>query len=189
MGKKLFGGVKGAKGPSDGNYFKDGTYIVRIDRVKIFDNRKDQTKVAVEATVLSVVEEGTQGGHRVGDQVSQIMDPKWDLFLGIFKSFVECAMRCDFADMEDDEAEAACDMVCGEDQPLSGVICRVVNRIVTTKQDTNFTKVTWTDEIAPGEAIELMSPKALAVCYPGEKATILQAEAEARAQQDAASAE
>lgn len=185
----MFKGVGGADKPKNGgNYIKDGKYLLRIDNVKAFENRKGDKRVAVEGTIVKVLDAGSMGGHRVGEQVCQMLNPSWDQFLSHVRGIVECAMRCDFDQMTPAQAEEACNDVVGESQPLAGTICELNCSLTLTKSDKEFVVIRWQREIDPRTVLngEAGIPEAdLERLYPADQRAELEMLAEMRAEESA----
>ena len=193
----MFSGVGKAEKPrGSGVYIKDGSYIVRIDKVKAFQNRKEEKRFGVEMTILKVLNAGGMGdpvGHKAGEQVSWVLKPSYDQFLTHVRGLVECAFGCDFDQMSDEDAEAACVAVCAEEgdapQPLAGSVCRLVNQMITTQAGNPFVVVNWAEEIDPRTLKDLLGESGIAKLYPKDQLAELEALCADRDEEDKLDAE
>ncbi|MCP4897865.1 MAG: hypothetical protein GY906_12910 [bacterium] len=146
----LFSGIKDAKARLDANYERPGHYVLRIDALKIGRTRKGDDFMAVEKTVLHVLDDDEGKGHKVTENVTHMMMAKHDSFLGNVKAMFAKLLDCATDDVDSD----ACMAVCGDDQPMSGMIIECKNRNITTKAGNPFTVINYIREVPAPELIE-----------------------------------
>lgn len=163
-GKSIFKGLKDAKPSVDGNYERIGKYLERIDRIKVDNSRKGDAFVAVEKTVVRVLDDAQGQGHKVGEQVTHMMMPKHDSFLGNIKG-----MLASLLEMKPEEiGEEAAEMVCDEKQPLAGMLIECHNHIITTKKGAPFTVIHYLHEVKPPQALQTLTADEITRFFPGE---------------------
>jgi len=136
----LFDGIKDAKASRGANYVKAGHYLVLIRRVKQDKTRKGDDFVAIEmVNLVTLAEDPAEQAHRPGEQMSQLLMRKNDSFLPNFKAFVSNVMAVEESQVGEEEAME----VVSDEQPLSGRVVELQNKIVMTKKDTPFTLVNY----------------------------------------------
>jgi len=158
----LFDKISQVKASQNADYFRPGTYVVSVDRVKTDKARSGSEYVAAETTILAVLEvkhnaDGQPMSHAVGDQPSHlIMDGGngKDMFLPNVKAMVMGLIGCEEADVD---AEA-CQQMVSASQPMAGLVARVEAREITTKAGTPFTKVCWIGTLTQAEFAALEVP-------------------------------
>lgn len=170
VAQRLFKGVEGAKASFASNYLKPGAYYLRIDRVKADSTRKNEDFLAVEMTVLNVLDEAEGKANKVGENVSHLMMAKHDSFLGNVKAFVSNVLGCP----PDEVTQENCIQICEYEEngkpvpsPLAGMVIEVSARNTVTKKQGTFTVVNYKREVAPAEYIPTLSEKAKKLFAPG----------------------
>jgi len=172
----IFAGIDAAKPVGDSSYFKPGSYLVRVDRVKQFQNRKGIACVAVEATNLAVLEEypGHQP-HMIGESVTALYSRASDYFLSETKAFAMSALGV--ADGDEVTAEVL-DAICDpKDQVLAGTLMRVdvtqrMKRDATQEEikagRAHYNIVRWKSRVWAADAAEAIGADAIGKLYPGD---------------------
>lgn len=163
--RKHFGGgkLKEARASLDSNWLREGHYVMRIDRVKLDQNRKEQTGFFIEMTCLhaySAYEEVPP--HTPGDNPTQAIWAHFDSFLGNVKHFISRAVGVPATEVD----ETHVDLVTADDQPLSGTVMEVKGRTIMTQRNKPFNKVTYVREIAAKELKALLSEKVKTEFFP-----------------------
>lgn len=158
----LFAGIEEAQERRDANYERPGHYIERIDNIKADRSRKGEEFLAIEKTVLHVLDDDNGEGHRVGQQVTHMLMKKHDSFLGNVKSFVANTL----GSSPDEVKLDVCVTICAEDQPLSGIIIECQNRNQVTKKGTDFTIINYLGEVPVERLRRLMPAEALERHFP-----------------------
>jgi hypothetical protein len=131
----MFAGIKESKTQEGGVYFLPGLYVVRIDKVKVGETRKEEQFFVVETTIL----ESDNPERRPGSSCSWMTLDRFDGFLGSVKSFVAVATDSD----PDEVDEAGVEMLVSNANPLMGTILRVEALNIKTRSQRDFTKVTF----------------------------------------------
>lgn len=139
LAKGLFGGIKDAKVGGDSDWERPGSYITRIDRVRLDKTRKGETGFYIEKTVLHVLEDTEGRPHRVGEAITHALWVKHDSFLGNVKSFLAGVLEMNAADIVEDDVL----LVIADDQPLAGTVIETSNRTIRTLADNPFTKISY----------------------------------------------
>lgn len=118
----FFDGIETVRASFDASYIKHGIYWCKINRVKEDVNRNKIKFVAVEMTVVRVVQtEAGKQAHRVGEEVSALFMENQDGYLARFKRFIANVMGVELEKI----TSAACDIVTSAKQPLAGSIVEV----------------------------------------------------------------
>lgn len=118
----FFDGIENVRASYDASYIKHGLYWCKINRVKEDKNRAGIPFVAVEMTVVRVVQtEAGKAAHRVGEEVSNLFMSNQDGYLARFKRFIANVMGIDVSAV----TAAGCSMVTDAKQPLAGSIVEV----------------------------------------------------------------
>lgn len=167
LAKQIFGNgkLKNAKARIDSNWEREGHYLERIDNVKITQNRKKQTGVVIEKTIIHVYDDKDGAGHRLGESVSHSMWDHHDSFLGNVKAFLAGTMGLDVNAVEDDHIF----QVIGDDQPLAGTIVECFNREIMTRSDKPFTVINYKREVPAVEVKKTLTPDAIKNFFPDGK--------------------
>lgn len=135
----IFSGVESAKASLGGNYLKPGNYRVRIDKVKSGESRTNGGFIAVEMTILEVVDSPAETPHVVGEQATYMYMTKFDSFLGNWKAFVMGITNCEESEVTEEDS----DSIVGEKQTFSGLEVPVQAVNIKTKAGKDFTKAIW----------------------------------------------
>ena len=160
----LFSGVEDAKASGDWNYELPGTYIERIDSVKLKQSRKRRWYLVFEKTILKVIDDNDGAGHRPGDVVTHMIDTSSDYFLGEIKGILSRILKVD----ADEVGQEECEAITRKAQPLRGIIvqCTNVNRV--TKSDKDFTKIKY-ERVAAARLPKLLGEKAVDRFFPDDQ--------------------
>ena len=171
----IFGGLKEAKARVDSPWLKEGHYYLRIDLVKIDQNRHRETAVFIEQTVVCVLddggvdpESGRPVGHKVGEAVTHSIWNKHDSFLGNVKQFLAAATGMQPAGIGEQDVFA----VIGDDQPLGGTVVEAKNRMILIDdkarpgQQKPFTLINYQREIPAAELLEALSAETQEMFFP-----------------------
>lgn len=135
----LFKGVESAKASLGGNYLRPGNYKVRVDRVKEGESRKNGGFIAVEMTILEIIDSATDRPHVLGEQTTYMYMTKFDSFLGNWKAFVMGVTGCDESEVTEEESAN----IISDKQPFSGLICPLQTVNIVTRAGHDFTKAIW----------------------------------------------
>ena len=164
----LFGGMKEAKARVSTPWLGPGSYWLRIDKIKLDQNRKNETALFVEFTVIKVLDdyEGHAQAHkRTGEVVTHAMWKKHESFLGNVKAFLATALDEDPQLVEEDHVF----LVIEEDQPLTGTVLEVNNRIILTREKRQpFTEVNYVRTVPAEELVEGLDDSVKERFYPGD---------------------
>jgi len=160
----LFNGMGDAKPSFAANYLREGHYVARIDRLKADQNRKKRTFLAIEMTVLFVLNNGEGRGHRAGESCTHMLMADQDSFLGNVKAFVSNVLGC----TPEEVTEEACVDLCADDQPMRGTLIEVIGVPIVTRQGKPFTRVNYKREVPASELIEVIDTKVKAIQFPGQ---------------------
>ena len=162
----MFGGLKAARMSMDSNWMKEGHYLMRIDLVKIDQNRNEETAVFIECTVVHIYTNANDAGetmHRLGESCCQSIWKKHkDTFLGNVKAFLAAATGYPPTEIEEKHILQIID----DDQPLCGTVLEVKNRVILTKAKTPFTKINWKREVPPAELLTILPAEAQEMFFP-----------------------
>lgn len=167
----MFTGVEDAKASFDAVYVNVGHYILRIDRVKADESRKKEQFMAVEMTTLhqygdcaSFLKEGDSPDklHRPGQAVSHLMMAKHESFKGNVKAMIANILGVH----ETEVSEKDCNDICGEGQPLGGMIIEVRAQNILTRDKRDFTKVTYVREVPASELFNVLDQKIIDTYFP-----------------------
>lgn len=150
--KNPFAGIEGVKASRDANYVTPGHYVMRLDAVKIKENRKGEPIFLVEMTPLHVLvaeevvaktKKGneTLRSNKPGVPCTQLISfagPGGDMALPNIKAFVCGVTGC----AEEEVTQDVMKSITSEEQPLAGVMVEVSARLIRTRNtDLDFTKV------------------------------------------------
>lgn len=166
--KSTFGGgaLKNAKARVDSNWIRPGHYLMRIDRVKLDQNRKDETMMFIEMTPVHVYDNDDGAGHRVGEAVSHGLMKKHDAFLGNVKAFLAAAMGCPAEEIGEDEILAVLD---DDEGVLNGTVVEVFAKEIVTKANRPFTSVKYRREVPALELLEILSEETQKLYFPDDE--------------------
>lgn len=135
--------IAGADVQSSSRYFEPGVYLVEIDAVKFFKNRKRQPRAAVECTVL----DSSNTNLGVSSSVSWIVSLDSDAGPSTIKTFLANVLEAKGSDIT---AEVISSTFVNEDSddnrisPAAGYQCIVHAYEKDTKSGGKFTKCEWT---------------------------------------------
>ncbi len=162
----IFDGMGEATSSRDSNYFIPSHFLGRINRVKSGTTRKEEGFFAVEVTVVHdcAPEKYERGkfGHQVGEEVTWMAMAKHDSFLPNVKQFVSSTLGMDDDKIGKDEVNS----ICGEDQPLAGLVVEIACRNIVTKAGNDFTKVSFKGEVVPEEVAKLIGAENMTRFFP-----------------------
>lgn len=150
-----FSGVDKARFNEGGIYFLPATvtvggkeeyapanYLVLVDAVKLFKDRKDAKMFIVETTILY----SEVATRKPGTTCSWVVPESWETFLGNVKHFAAIANDIDPSEVD----EAGLEMIVSAENPVQGTLLALTaSNIVTKVKKSNFTKIVWrqpTDE-------------------------------------------
>lgn len=162
----IFSGVEKAKMRFDAIYQRPGHYLERIEEVKFDQNRKGRAFVVIVKTVVAVLSQPDQAQHRVGDEIQHMLMCDNDSFLPSIKQFVArvCGVK------PEDVDEEACIQLCSQDQPLRNAFVETIAQNVKTRENKDFTRITYVREHKPDELRKELAPevfqKFVAPCLP-----------------------
>lgn len=161
----IFKGLKDAKAAQGGNYERIGHYLERIDKVKTDTSRKGAEFLAIEKTVVRVIDNAQGKGHTLGESVTHMFTMKKEYAettLGNIKAMIAAILALPPDQVTDEVGE----MISSERQPLAGMLIEVNNQTITTKKMTLFTQVRYLHSFAPDKALKLLTPEEIARFYP-----------------------
>lgn len=143
----VFDGIENASAGYDSNYIRNGRYWARIGTVKVTQNFRREQFLAIELTVVHVLDDDEGRGHKAGEDIVHLIKAQSDMFLGNVKQFVSSALGCGPDAVDKNAAEK----IVSDEQPLAGIVLNVSGREITTKQGKPFTKVTYGAEVTAEE--------------------------------------
>jgi len=159
----MFTGIRDAKAQMDANYMRPGIYWSRIDRVRVDISRKQEAFVAIEQTVIHILDDDDAKGHKKGENVTHMLMPKHDLFLSNMKGFIAGALSMNVDDITETEAMSCC----GVEQPLTGTVIECRNRQIQTKAGNPFTVIKYEREVPASELLQVLPPIDQENFFPG----------------------
>jgi hypothetical protein len=130
-----FKDVKDAKYSEGGVFFQPGSYLVRVDKVKLGETRKGKGFLVVETTIL----ESDCPGLKSGAFCSWMIMEEWDTYMGYVKHFASVANEIEMDDVD----EEGCDLMVSEENPCGGTLLRCVGVNSPGDSGKDFTKVKW----------------------------------------------
>jgi hypothetical protein len=155
----IFSNLSTAKPLADANYIRPGSYLVRLDQLKQGKTRKSIDFAAIESTIIHVIDNLNNTGHRLGESICHFLS-KGGAGADYFDSEV-CTFLSRIAGVPFDEvkaeAEASAELAFGPEQPFAGIIAHVTARTITTKEGHNFTKVAWQRAVPYSEALLMLT--------------------------------
>ena len=150
-----FATIGGVDASRDSNYVNPGHYIMRIDAVKMKENRKGDDIFIVEQTPLHVLaaeecmmNKAPTRSNKPGITCSHLIPfagPGKDMALPNVKAFAETVVE-GFAENPDKQA-ALMLVITGDKQPLAGLMVEVVARSIVTRSGSDFTKVVYVEVV------------------------------------------
>ncbi len=154
----MFDEIGKASATFNANYERPGKYIEWIKAVKTVVTRQNGDGIVLEKRVAVVLDDNSGQGHKPGEEVSHMLLSKYDSFLGNVKAMVIGIMGLDDPDsISDAEWVETCEeMVDEKKAPLAGLFVEVHNRNIVTRNENDFTVVSYIQEVHPEEVRELM---------------------------------
>lgn len=149
----IFGGIEGAKASFAANYVRPGHYFNRIDRLKVDKTRKGVSFLAIEMTVIAVLDNPEAKAQRVGENVTHMLTADKDSFLGNVKAFVANVLSCSADEVTPEHCKALTDETT---QPLKGMVVEVVANTITTRAGKPFTRVAYRREVPATELLQVL---------------------------------
>ena len=155
----FFRNIGNVKAQQSTRYEEAGHYIMRVECIKQGESRKGVDFIAIEKTVLQVIDNEVINpitleksvGHRKGEEVTHMIMMDKDAAMPEFKSTLIALS----GDDEEAITEEVCDMVVSDEQPLAGLVVEMVNTLVKTKSGGLFTKKNYKRVLTPQEVEEL----------------------------------
>ena len=160
----IFSGIQSAKASMDSNYERAGVYLFRIDRVRVDVSRKQETFMAIEKTVIHVIDDDDGKGHKKGENVTHMLMTKFDMFLPNVKAFIACALSMEAEQITEVEAMGCC----GTDQPLAGTVVECWNNVIQTKANTPFTRIGYSRAVPASELLQTLPPVDQEAYFPNQ---------------------
>ncbi len=162
----IFEGMDGAASSRDSNYVIPSHTLMRINKVKSGITRREEGFFAVEFTVVHDCSpekyERSKYGHLVGEDVTWMAMAKHDSFLGNVKQFVSSTLG-----MEDDAiGKDEVNTICGDEQPLAGMVVEIVARNIITRANKDFTKVSFKGEVEQAEVAKTLGDEDMQRFFP-----------------------
>ena len=137
----IFDKIGSAKMGQAGNWVRPGRYTARVDAVKLVKKFNGEEFVAIEMTILTVLDDENGTGHKAEEEITHLMKVQNPSFLGSFKQFASTALGCD----PDDLDKPAADKITSDEQPLAGIPIAFLARQKPTKAGGQFTLVMYSD--------------------------------------------
>lgn len=170
----VFAGINNAQQSNNNNYCRAGVYYARINTCKMGYSKSDNMPyVAVEMTVVRVLDNAAGQGHNLGEDVTFFTKkhPKYDYFAGEVREFCSCALGIPFESTKDTHAE----MVFGPAQPLANTtICfRGTNK--PTQNGGMRTEVKFNMGEVPAAVLKQeLDPQSIQMFYPNGALDLLE---------------
>lgn len=162
----IFEGMGEAASSRDSNYFVPSHTLCRINRVKSGTTRREEGFFAVECTVVHdcAAEKYERGkyGHQVGEEVTWMAMAKHDSFLSNVKQFVSSTLDMDDEKIGKDEVTT----ICGDEQPLAGLVVEIAARNIVTRAGKDFTKVAFKGEVSLDELAKVVGDEVMSRYFP-----------------------
>ena len=130
----IFAKLATAQHFSAGKYVSPGLYIVEIKKVKSDKTRQGRMFWVVEMKVLA--SSNTQA-HLVGTDMSWMTMLDQDASFGNIRKFLSVASEIEFEEVGEEQAEYAI----SEENPLAGIVLKIVAVNIKTRAGKDFTKV------------------------------------------------
>lgn len=164
----MFSGIRDAKA-TQSLYFKDGTYLVRLDNLAMRKNRQQMDIAVIETTIVAVLDDADGKALRVGQEPSQVISrggKAGDYFLRDIKGFI-----CGALGVSDDEVtEEACARIFADGaSPMRGLLVEVNCYTRLSKQGNPITVHRWQGEVSADRAVEALDAKTIARFFPNPK--------------------
>lgn len=159
----MFSGIQQARAKMDANYERTGHYLERIDRVRVDISRKQETFIAIEKTIVFVMDDDDGKGHKKGEQITHMLMQKHDMFLPNVKAFIAASLSMEANQITEAEGMA----VCGVDQPLTGTVLECQNKMIQTKAGHPFTAITYRRDVPASELLQSLPPNDQETFFPG----------------------
>lgn len=160
----LFRGITGTKPNIRGNYERVGHYLEKIVKIKAGRKFNNEEFLAVEKQVVHVLNDAEGQGHRVGEEVTHMMLPRFPSFKGNVVAMVAGIMGCDPDAVTDELFEH----ICSDAQPLSGWTIECFNRMTNTRANKPFTDISYRRYVPASELMEILTAEEKARFYPGD---------------------
>lgn len=160
----LFRGIENARDLNQSDFITQGKYWCRIDGCKTGISQKDRgAYAAINLTVVHVLDNAGNRGHRLGAPVVRIMkDPRY--LLSETRQFIGGSLGV----KPEQITEANVNEVFGPRQPLMGTVVEVTAwEIIGRTSGKPFTKVKFDREVHPAELIQTIPPDIRNVFFPG----------------------
>jgi len=126
----LFSKVNGAKMGGDRDHDKPGRYWVLVDGVRQDASYNKIDFMAVDKTVIKVVGEAHEDGHKIGEEAVSLFMANSLYFDADVNNFMCAATGVGTNDVTEED----CESVCSEDQPLTGIILESKGKYRKTKK-------------------------------------------------------
>lgn len=146
----IFDKIEEASVGGDGNWVRPGRYTAEIMAVKLTKKYTGEEFVAIEMTIASVLDNDEGRGHKVGEAITQLLKVNNAMFLGNFKQFISATLGVD----PDDVTKAEAMRATSDEQPMAGIVVEFNARIIKTKANIDFTKVTFLGEVEQNSEAE-----------------------------------
>jgi len=176
-GGSMFSGMKGTKPMVNSEYVRPGVYVVIFTGHKQIKNRKGESSVAVDMQVVHVEDSNDGKGHRLGASIAHVMPnhgPQADYFKQNVVSHIGALAEIDPTEVDDE----MCNLVFGETQPLKGTLGILTATNVITKQNKDFTRISY-EPLKASDAMGVLTPDEAARFFPNDLLTRM-AEAETK---------
>lgn len=182
MAKSIFSGISAAKPTMSATYHGRGRYLMRIDEIKIAEDRKKVEQFIVQMTVVHVIdnENNHPSSHGVGTEVSFLTKKTSDYFLPEVSAFCKAVLGADLTAMDEDQAVAVVDSLISQEQPLAGHVVETYGKHNVTKEGEDRIYCRFQRRLTFTEVAEALSEKEIARFFPGDSLVKL-VEAEAKA--------
>lgn len=146
----IFDKIEGATVTGDGNWVRPGRYTAEINAVKLSKKHTGEEFVAIEMTIVSVLDDDEGKGHKVGEDIVSLMNASKMSFLGNFKQFISASLGVS----PDDVTKAEALRVTSDAQPMAGIVVEFSARIIITRAGDPFTKVMFAGEVEQKSEVE-----------------------------------
>lgn len=160
----LFANIATARMGIDSNYLREGHYLMLLRRVKAGCTRKNINFMAIEMTILAVVQQLGPQTQRPGEEVTHMLMANFDGFLGEVKKFVVGCYDC----QETEVTDQAVREIVSDANPMGGMLIEVLAKDVMTKKNALFTRVSYKRRVSYGEVAQLIQPQTAQLVFgPG----------------------
>lgn len=161
----LFDKIGNVKAKVQANYISPGHYVCRIDKVLAKQNRKQEDTFIIEMTVIHVFDDNDGKGHKIGEEISNVINFRHDMALPNIKRFL-CAV---LDRPESDITSQVCERVCSDKQPLAGLIVEIQAKPTVTKAGNDFTDVGYRRTVPASLLVEILDEEAITRFFPDGK--------------------